>query len=133
MTKPELRMIQYGRCSSCGLTAFLWARSHGRGYGGAFDVLDKRRRKATQMDKQPTPTGDDGVQMTRTALPDGRVVYEMTVSPESEAAIQAGCAFESATPGYLITSSIKIRLVTVAAAKAKARAELEGDEGDTKH
>ena len=73
------------------------------------------------MDKQPTQTGDDGVQMTRTALPDGSAVYEMTVSPEAEAGIQAGCLFESVPPGYLITSSLKIRLVTA----AKVRAELE--------
>ena len=75
------------------------------------------------MDKQPTPTGDDGVQMTRTALPDGSAVYEMTVSPGAEAAIQAGCAFESVTPGYLITSSVTIRLATAPAARKKLEDE----------
>ena len=27
MAHPELVMVRYGRCPSCGLTAFLWARS----------------------------------------------------------------------------------------------------------
>ena len=61
--------------------------------------------------------------MTRTALPNGGAVYEITVSPEAEAGIQAGCAFESVTPGYLITSSITIRLVTAAAARKKLEDE----------
>ena len=27
MARPELVMVRYGRCPSCGVTAFLWARS----------------------------------------------------------------------------------------------------------
>ena len=56
------------------------------------------------------------VRVTRTATKDGGAVYHVTVSPESEAVIQAGAAIEEMTPGIWIASSVNIRLFCLARA-----------------
>ena len=68
------------------------------------------------MDKAQAGGEKYAVRVTRTAMKDGGAVYHVTVSPESEAVIQAGCAIEGMTPGIWIASSVNIRLLCLAQA-----------------
>ena len=78
-------------------------------------------------------TGDEkhAVRVTRTATTDGGAVYHVTVSPESEAVIQGGCAIEGMTPGIWIASSIHVRLFVLARVLATRDAKRTADTPDT--
>ena len=68
----------------------------------------------------PTPPDPDThvVRVTREPRPDGGAVYHVTVDAGSEAVIAAGCLIEGVTPGYLVASSVHIRLAALGQALA---------------
>ena len=63
----------------------------------------------------PTPADPDThvVRVTREPRPDGGAVYHVTVDAGSEAVIAAGCLIEGVTPGYLVASSVHIRVAAL--------------------
>ena len=56
------------------------------------------------------------VRVTREPRPDGGAVYHVDVDVNSEAVIAAGAELEGVSAGYLVASSIDIRLAVLARA-----------------
>ena len=65
-----------------------------------------------------TPTNPDTseIHVTRDPRPDGGAVYTITVDVNSEAVIAAGAELEGVSAGYLVASSVHIRLAVLASA-----------------
>ena len=63
----------------------------------------------------PTPADPDThvIRVAREPRPDGGAVYHVTVDAGSEAVIAAGCLIEGVTPGYLVASSVHIRVAAL--------------------
>ena len=56
------------------------------------------------------------VRVTRDPRPDGGAVYHIDVDVNSEEVIQAGAELEGVSAGYLVASSVHIRLAVLARA-----------------
>ena len=67
---------------------------------------------------KPHPLKPDrqAVRVTRTALKGGGATYHLTLTAESEAVVQGGCAIEGMTANNWIASSLTIRLLCAAQA-----------------
>ena len=59
---------------------------------------------------------DHAVHVTRDPRPDGGAVYTITVDVNSEEVIVAGAELEGVSAGYLVASSVHIRLAVLARA-----------------
>ena len=54
MARPELVMVRYGRCPSCGVTAFLWAMSPRARIKRCLDCAKKGKQNGKQNGKHAT-------------------------------------------------------------------------------
>ena len=69
------------------------------------------------MSKLTPPEPDTHVvRVTREPRPDGGAVYTVTVDVNSEEVIASGAELEGVSPGYLVASSVHIRLAALARA-----------------
>ena len=66
--------------------------------------------------RTPPDPETHAIHVTREPRPDGGAVYTITVDMNNEAVIAAGAELEGVTAGYLVASSVHIRLAALARA-----------------